>query len=540
MNHEKYSLNPRQQKAFNKTENYLNGQKESVIYKLKKIVETFGFKNKHKLPDDGKLVIRLEFYYSMDNMAFRLNAIKNDFSDYDTEVYEIFENHTDELDLQGGYVNAIDGNQYPLDEPFLDFYENNRCEMLGKMLHHLVTSWFANLWQEAGGLECGTFAVTIQNNSIDIFNLMNLRWDDESPFPEDPDEEIHPYFSRHLSKFEIEQRVNIRMAMISTNYFRYFENENEYLEFGLYKNILGIRSGQKGKEKKFDLSTFATRIEAESKLIEYCDNAILSNFHELPPTSENRLFEDAIDMGNLEITRNLPSIEKSEFVKFESLINASLPSDYKSFLILNNGGYVTSNDQNFPISKKVWRRIKTFFGIDSGNKELSLIKYFDLLKNKLKGDFLAIANDRNDDFICLGIVEFNLGKIFLYEKDNGSFSEISPTFQDFLNGFFDDQFVDDEITKKAKQNDLNYFGELIKKGWAVNTPIKDETTVLFHALSNRHIKLIDLLLKNGATLNFMKDWNYSYVNDENLLEVFQRNGFKIENSEDGKDLFKVS
>ncbi|WP_341751165.1 SMI1/KNR4 family protein [Candidatus Tisiphia endosymbiont of Piscicola geometra] len=153
-------------------------------------------------------------------------------------------------------------------------------------------------------------------------------------------------------------------------------------------------------------------------------------------------------MNNIEVEESKRPTNLEEIEKFEKLIQAKLPKDYKKFLLKHNGGHPIT--ETFKLIEPVNAKnteigVEWFFALYDGeysNLTLEFQRTRDELIDKLVV-FLPIAYDSGGK-ICLSIRGDDYGKLY-YWTTNWSFWDkddldylylISNNFTDFINGLY--------------------------------------------------------------------------------------------------------
>jgi hypothetical protein len=156
-------------------------------------------------------------------------------------------------------------------------------------------------------------------------------------------------------------------------------------------------------------------------------------------------------INDIEVIESHSPTNIVEIKRFEELIQAKLPEDYKQFLLKNNGGH--------PIRKA----FKLIEPINEKNKEASIAWFYALYngevcnittefrtsREQIPDELLPIAYGHGGE-ICLGVNGEYYGKLY-YWTTNYSFWTvddynylylIANSFTDFINGLFERE-VDD-------------------------------------------------------------------------------------------------
>lgn len=116
------------------------------------------------------------------------------------------------------------------------------------------------------------------------------------------------------------------------------------------------------------------------------------------------------------------SISKYQLAHFEKENDIALPEDYRSFLLLNNGGH--------PIPSFFWIQpgvdgssVQEFFGLHKGPKHSFLSTYINENHLVSPNSLLFIGSDGLGNYICLGMNSENYGGIFFIDHDSFHWGE---------------------------------------------------------------------------------------------------------------------
>ncbi len=144
------------------------------------------------------------------------------------------------------------------------------------------------------------------------------------------------------------------------------------------------------------------------------------------------VIEDANRYGTFSESR-LEAIEKS--------LGIALPSDYRTFLLKNNGGN--------PVPSGFWvvegldgSEVHQLYGLHDGPDWLQLDRYASSERG-IPGDLLAIGDDGVGDLICIGVSHNHHGQVFFIDHEVCPFhqpearegiTKIADSFSQFIAG----------------------------------------------------------------------------------------------------------
>jgi hypothetical protein len=142
---------------------------------------------------------------------------------------------------------------------------------------------------------------------------------------------------------------------------------------------------------------------------------------------------------NVDITPHSAGATEDQIKNMERQIGVSLPSDYRKFMALYNGGQILIGSV-FPEFQVTWSGKS--FGFDRSsvsyvytlNRDINFSwhdAFLTLVKDqqRIPKDTIPIAHDRGSNQILLGVGESNFGKIYLWLKDYASIEDdIAPNY----------------------------------------------------------------------------------------------------------------
>lgn len=145
-------------------------------------------------------------------------------------------------------------------------------------------------------------------------------------------------------------------------------------------------------------------------------------------------------------------LTKDSLKRFEKMLGKSLPSDYKNFMMKNNGGtpeedlsfsfidVATNSTNNSDI-----RELFVFYDDEHNDNFDDIVRIYNSMVNEnlIPSFFLPIGDDSGGNPICMNLSENEYGSIWfcdheLENKDTGFlvFSKIADSFTEFLSALY--------------------------------------------------------------------------------------------------------
>jgi len=148
---------------------------------------------------------------------------------------------------------------------------------------------------------------------------------------------------------------------------------------------------------------------------------------------------------NINIVESKKILTVEVLQKFEDTIGVQLPSEYKEFLLLHNGG-ILEPDMGFKFKSQIKNidesMIGLFYSLYDGEYG-SLLKEFNNYQQYVADDMLIIASDPGSGLILLGISGEKQGKVYFwmqdfepvgeYESECKTFALVADSFNEFLS-----------------------------------------------------------------------------------------------------------
>jgi SMI1-KNR4 cell-wall len=161
-------------------------------------------------------------------------------------------------------------------------------------------------------------------------------------------------------------------------------------------------------------------------------------------------------INNIKVVKSHKPTNLEEIEKFEHLIQAKLPGDYKQFLLKHNGGHplTATYKLNEPINAKNDEiSVDWFYALYDGDVS-NITTHFQQSYNEILGQFLPIA-DQGAGKLCLGVEGEDYGKLYYWvtnwsfwnEDDLNYLYFVSNSFTDFINGLYEKTIQNNNIIR---------------------------------------------------------------------------------------------
>jgi cell wall assembly regulator SMI1 len=124
------------------------------------------------------------------------------------------------------------------------------------------------------------------------------------------------------------------------------------------------------------------------------------------------------------IIRSGPPVTEAKLAQLEKQIGATLPQQYREFLLQNNGGRPVPN--TFRDEKRTFSSdVEKFFGVGTTGQSWDLLAQLQQSREELPAELMPVARDEEGNIVCLVIKGSSKGKI--YFQDNASVVSTEPS-----------------------------------------------------------------------------------------------------------------
>ena len=101
--------------------------------------------------------------------------------------------------------------------------------------------------------------------------------------------------------------------------------------------------------------------------------------------------------------------------RLEDSLGETLPTEYRAFLIENNGACLTPDEIIFPGKHEPYTLLDCMLGLHDAPESIDIVrKNVEFL---IPEDALPIAEDHGGDLICIGLRGVHRGRIFYWQHD---------------------------------------------------------------------------------------------------------------------------
>ncbi|MBT1706313.1 hypothetical protein [Chryseosolibacter indicus] len=508
---------------------YLEDQTEYTKARLRDVITRLNYDTLE--PDGNKCFPYLEFWRGIDDFGSSV-AINYDGGvdilqdeefivkpQYNHELHE--EDSVTIAEAKAQNSVKIDVRKFPVS--LLGYYQYRFSETA------LFCAWFAYLWQEIEGYQCGLKVRTVQNNSISMFSLNDFLDDDFSAFMESnyggKPPRVENFFPRKLSVIELFLRAGQFGYPFNPykNYWRYFEKGDEFTEIVTYECATGIRSGKLSERFAAAVTGVTQHDNSKSALMEvtrFTNERIFTGWQEKfrPAGMPERMHNNAYDFeywtgvswyaGEEQKSR----LKAEEVVRFENTYRIKLPGAFFHYLRLFNGRQYNNHYLYFPINDLRTVKVKKFYTLE----ELDRIAASSLSEdpNVL---WIGLLDPDASLGICVQDSSKDYGKIVI---KGSSASQVCDYSFDKFARYAQSSPVEPEIFA-ARENDVAFLKERIEQGWDYNTTYMYQNAIGQAAEYNAH-EVLELLLNAGARLNHKSHREITWLYDERTMDILDK------------------
>jgi hypothetical protein len=120
-----------------------------------------------------------------------------------------------------------------------------------------------------------------------------------------------------------------------------------------------------------------------------------------------------------------PQITDAEIRTFEQKLGATLPDDYRSFMLEVNGGSPDANHSAFRIRKHT-STLNSLHSIDDSNSDVDLETWWRSTREDLPPGVLCIGHDSTGSRIVLALAAPHRGKVWFLDALNARPEDANP------------------------------------------------------------------------------------------------------------------
>ncbi len=150
-----------------------------------------------------------------------------------------------------------------------------------------------------------------------------------------------------------------------------------------------------------------------------------------------------------------PPVDERALSRLEDHLGIELPADYRAFLLRTSGGrpYPEAAFNDEFGREEGGSLMDAFLSVEHEELWLTIAQHQLAFEDRVPVDLLPIGFDQGGSLVCIGIGPENHGQVFFWamedEVDKGETPDyrnvwrLARTFDEFIEGFFDDEAGDD-------------------------------------------------------------------------------------------------
>ena len=216
-------------------------------------------------------------------------------------------------------------------------------------------------------------------------------------------------------------------------------------------------------------------------------------------------------MVQFENSNKYGSVTEQRVSEFEREIGYTLPSDYRDYLLLHNGG--TPSPYHFDFGDGDGSLVNNMNGLHDGPSYSRLDHARNSYRGRIPDHLLPIGYDPGGNEVCLGLCGEHRGRVYFWDHESGALEEIAPSFTAFLDGLY--EWVDPNehaFIRMCRTHDLKELRRFIDSGVELDSTDELDRTLLEYAAMFGHTDMIEQLFRAGASL---RDARYYAERNEN-------------------------
>ncbi|WP_289055996.1 SMI1/KNR4 family protein [Carboxylicivirga marina] len=200
-------------------------------------------------------------------------------------------------------------------------------------------------------------------------------------------------------------------------------------------------------------------------------------------------------------------LSKNDLTDFEAKLSISLPSDYRDFLIENNGGCPKPSTNKIPETD-----VQCIYGIHEGDYWANLIEHIDMFKERIPSNTIPIANDSGGNLFLLSLRQDSKGEVWFWDHEEEAeesgheyfenITKAADSFNNFIDNLYEWIDPNEDITEKIlRTNDIENLKTLISSGFNIDSKDEYNRSMIEKASIKNRFEIVRLLVDNGAKLN---------------------------------------
>jgi cell wall assembly regulator SMI1 len=198
-------------------------------------------------------------------------------------------------------------------------------------------------------------------------------------------------------------------------------------------------------------------------------------------------------------------LTEGDLESFEKKLGCRLPTEYRDFLLVHNGGKPDPSD--FQLGIEEADSLHHVYGLNTKNHS-DIKNSFNCFKGRIPRQLLPIADDPFGNQICIGISGKHRGRVYFWDHEKETVLRkfkattiLAASFGEFLNSLF--EYIDPsetEIETALRKSDLSYISRKLDEGLDIEAQDDYGNTLIERAVIKGDVELIKLLHGRSAKL----------------------------------------
>jgi len=407
------------------------------------------------------------------------------------EVLHFHQDYNDEWDFTKIFDEWFDVLNTGFDTEANDeksrLYSWVRSSIIWEKQEEIFFVWLTTLWHQKEFYRYPINAFTLQNNSVERFDLNRVAWFEHLTAEEQDsvDQRYTHIYDRPLSTYEMAQRVRLKHLPKFKSYSRVFQKaDSPLLVYCSYHTEYQVFEMNKAGEISTVLAQgqYANWNATFQSIYSFTTQKLQEGYEEIEANQEIFFDEHALNFDTLEFksTSLIPDQELDFIIgKYQHLVSPPFRSFLKRFYKVD----LVKKKYAFPSNENAYKKLHKFLYPDQINPTIKLKEL----------EYLKIAQTKDSLFI----VSDSLGKIYLIQRGNEA-NLLFANFSDFVNSIFEYDFIDEEEVYFAREGNLDFFKRYVEDNY-VDNKFDSGYTPMYFALE--HPALVEFLLEKGANPN---------------------------------------
>lgn len=209
-------------------------------------------------------------------------------------------------------------------------------------------------------------------------------------------------------------------------------------------------------------------------------------------------------MTTINDSRKFGPLDEARLIAFEAEFGATLPEEYRAFLLKHNGGRPVP--ANFRLSGDDASDVHQLYGLHDGPNYARLDAVTGVWRARLPEDLLPVGADSFGNQITIGMRGGRRGQVYFWDHVSAEAHLLAAGFRSFLERLF--EWVDPNehvFWKIMRTNDIGALRRMLAEGHDLEDKDECDRTLIENAAIWGRTAMVRVLVEAGAQLRSARD-----------------------------------